>query len=1100
MVGIFFRSRGVMVRFLIGSVEINMQQFRKLLHYKVKSIYPAGYEVNALSKLVNPNTSKMKKFLWALSVVVFSAVQAWSQQGQVVELIAVGDTVSIGDSLNVKFYASNLQNVIGLDLGYKFDTNNLKYLGFRIEDPDFSSLSAFNPFGSDTIRVTWNEANGEGVTKLPRTHLMTLHFTALKATPKPDTIYIVPSNPLKDDIEIIVNGSHDTPPFELTHAVYSVQGAGGGGGDSSIVIHIGSATGAPNEEVCIDFTVENFRKVSSFLLPVRWDTKVASFSRLIDVHPSFGVFKEGQQYNYIDSTFLNISWQPLSITEVDLPDGTSIFKACFILTGNPGNTTQVISETFDYELKTYYVEFNDSDGNEIPSRTTPGNLSILLDTTNIDTFLVAFGNGSVSPGEQVCVPVRFYHYQNVESFQFAIQWDPTVLSNPQLKNFDTQYIPDSSQTVFSEEVFDGALSLLALFIDPLNVPDGTRLFDVCFDAIGDCNDSTLLRIQDDTLYHPDTVDVYFLNRVYTSVLTDEEPRNLYLPGTVKITCDTGADNRLTVFVQEYDVIKGERICVPIQVNNFKDIETAQFAVKYDTNVLEIDVDNPIEDLILPTSLDPFNIDSKTKYLIFSWSHPASTGVTLQDSTGLFKVCFRARGDCNDMTPIRIDTANTIRRIEFNDSDFNTVPHRIDPGKVTIICDDDGGIRATVTRIHPPRCNGDENGLIVIDVQPPGSYRYQWYRDGSPIPASQGGTNQTLNRVRAGTYYVVIENTNTGEKDTLGDIVIADPPPLDKSWTITPDAGNCKGRIVAQVEGGYGKYHIQWLRSRTQGPVVENLCACTYEVLNVRDSVPYFIYNGTSFDTVYQGGICFVGNDTIFVPGKEIRITSSEVQDETCPESCDGSIQISAEGGCGPLRAVWSGPGVNNVEGFSLENLCRGTYVVQLMDTVNIVYTDTFVVNGPDPIEITVMAIDTTCPGRRDGAIYIKVEGGSPDYSYEWRNENGQVVSNNKDLIGVGPGNYTLKVTDSKNCMMDSTILLPLLDCDGGGGGDSVQITVTTSEYNGNYHISCAGAKDGWIAVHIQGANPSDYTVLWSHDDNLRDTIATNPIKPFFIRQ
>ncbi len=1085
-----------MVRFLIGRVEIGMQQFRNLLHYKVKSMHAAaGWKAEtSASKLVNPNTSTMKKILWALSVVVFSTVQLWSQQNQVVELIAVGDTVSVGDSLHVKVYISNLDDVVGLDFGFKFDTNTLRYLGHRVEDSDFSSMSAFKPFDSDTIRVQWNTATDKGVTKIPRTHLMSLYFTALRSTSRADTVYIVPSNTTKTEIEIVQDngaGADVLLPYTLTHAVYLVEGAGGGGNsDTTIIVHIGSAIGAPNEEVCIDFTVDNFDNVASFIMPVRWDTKVARFSRIIDAHPSLGTFEPTKQYNYVDSTFLNVSWQPNSPDGVSLPDGSTIFKACFHLTGNPGNTTQVTSETFDHKLNTYYLEFTDPNGIEIPARTIPGSLTIQLDTTEIDTFLVAFESRDARPGEQVCVPVRFYHYQDVESFQFAIQWDPAVLSNPRLKNFNVQYIPDSSGTVFSEEVFDGALSLLALLVDPLNAPDGTRLFDVCFDVVGNCGDSTLIYIQDDTLYHPDTVDIFYLNRVYTGVLTDEDPRNLYLPGKVRVACDTGGDDRLTVFIQDYQVNKGERICVPVQVNNFKDIETAQFVIKYDTNVLEIDRDNPIEDFILPQGLDPFRVDSKTKFLFFSWSHPSSEGVTLQDSTALFKVCFYAKGDCDDMSPIRIDTSGTIKKIEFNDSNFNTVPYRLEHGKVTIVCPGGGGIKVTATRIHPPRCHGDNNGLIVIDVQPPGSYRYQWYRNGEPIPASEGGTNQTLSNVSAGTYFVVVENIATGEKDTFGNFVIQDPPPLTKSWMITPDTtGNCTGRIVAQVDGGYGKYSIRWLVSGTQGPVVENVCACTYEVLNVRDSVPQYVFNGSDYDTVYQGIYCFKGNDTIFVPGQEIQITSSEVRDETCPGSCDGRIQISAEGGCGTLKAVWNGPRVNNVEGFTLENLCPGTYVVHLMDTTNVVYTDTFVVRGPSPIEITIMAIDTTCPGKRDGAIYIKVTGGTPDYTYEWQNEDGQVVSNNKDLIGVGPGYYTLKVTDSKGCTVDSTILLPLLEC--GGGGDMLEVMVTTSEYNGNYNISCAGAKDGWIAVHIKGANPADYTVMWSHDDNLRDTIATN---------
>ena len=54
------------------------------------------------------------------------------------------------------------------------------------------------------------------------------------------------------------------------------------------------------------------------------------------------------------------------------------------------------------------------------------------------------------------------------------------------------------------------------------------------------------------------------------------------------------------------------------------------------------------------------------------------------------------------------------------------------------------------------------------------------------------------------------------------------------------------------------------------------------------------------------------------------------------------------------------------------------------------------------------------PGESDGFIKVDVEGGTPPYSYSWR-ENNLEVSTEKDLVNFPSSQYDLVVTDANGC-------------------------------------------------------------------------------------
>lgn len=65
------------------------------------------------------------------------------------------------------------------------------------------------------------------------------------------------------------------------------------------------------------------------------------------------------------------------------------------------------------------------------------------------------------------------------------------------------------------------------------------------------------------------------------------------------------------------------------------------------------------------------------------------------------------------------------------------------------------------------------------------------------------------------------------------------------------------------------------------------------------------------------------------------------------------------------------------------------------------------------------------------------------------------------------------------CKIPFLVFLSLIFAAGFAGASTIQLSFTTSDYNG-YNVSCFGSQDGWIKVTASGGIPP-YTFLWSND-------------------
>jgi hypothetical protein len=104
---------------------------------------------------------------------------------------------------------------------------------------------------------------------------------------------------------------------------------------------------------------------------------------------------------------------------------------------------------------------------------------------------------------------------------------------------------------------------------------------------------------------------------------------------------------------------------------------------------------------------------------------------------------------------------------------------------------------------------------------------------------------------------------------------------------------------------------------------------------------------------------------------------------------------------------------------------------------------------------------------------VTVSGGTAAYTYAWTTTDGTgLVAAAEDQENLGPGTYSLTVTDSKNCPITKDFIItepPVLN-----------ISEVISSHNG-FNITCNNAKDGAIDVTVTGGTSGLYLCL----DNCR---------------
>jgi hypothetical protein len=194
---------------------------------------------------------------------------------------------------------------------------------------------------------------------------------------------------------------------------------------------------------------------------------------------------------------------------------------------------------------------------------------------------------------------------------------------------------------------------------------------------------------------------------------------------------------------------------------------------------------------------------------------------------------------------------------------------------------------------------------------------------------------------------------------------------------------------------------------------------------------------------------------------------------TCNGAANGSAQITAIGGFGPLQFKWTKEGDADFVSTDEDpaNFGPGTYHLAVTDNYGStlfldangdLHTIDVTITEPDAISSTFNSTNIACYGNNNGSASIEASGGTGTLSYLWSNgETGNSVS------GLPPGYISVDVSDENGCVISksATITQPAAPL-------SVTMTGTSASCNGSVTATAGGGTAPYNYLWNNGATTS----------------------------
>ena len=288
--------------------------------------------------------------------------------------------------------------------------------------------------------------------------------------------------------------------------------------------------------------------------------------------------------------------------------------------------------------------------------------------------------------------------------------------------------------------------------------------------------------------------------------------------------------------------------------------------------------------------------------------------------------------------------------------------------------------------------------------------------------------------------VVDDNGNTDEK-TITIIVNANPTAY-----ATNTGPTCSGSQVIITASGSGN-SFSW-----SGPNGLTSSSNSITIPNIMISQ---FGNYTVTITNSNGCSSTANTDVVMGAGPNLVMTGTDVN---CFGQADGIASVVASGGLTPYNYNWYSGSTTSIA----TNLPSGWEILSVTDANHCYSIDSVFINEPTEIILNSTATPSKCYVN-DGSGNVEATGGVPGsgYSYSWFPSGG----NNSATTPIGPGEYVVTVTDSKDCKVNDTIQVDVIN-------EPILNLLDSSD------ITCFGDNNGRIETEMNGGTPG-YTYIWS---------------------
>ena len=726
---------------------------------------------------------------------------------------------------------------------------------------------------------------------------------------------------------------------------------------------ISSATADNGQMVEIDVVIDDYIDLISLQFSMNWDPGVLTFQDVINVTDGLPGFNASSSINAdVANGNLTVSWFEASLTPVTLPNGTNLYTLQFLVIGDPCDVSDVVISGTPLA-----IEIADADENNVGADVNNG--SVMIPGTDCGQFngLRITGSQEISSnGQQVCVQFTSEGFSDIGGAQYTINFNPAVIAYTGVQNINWPGVSEAG-SFGTTNAASGELTFVWFDQNAVGVdlPDGTVLYELCFDVVGSGGQMSQITFVDTPL----EIEISDGD----GMIVDFEG----VPGKVTVEGD------LEGFALISESVMGapeETVCVEISVNDFDEILSMQFSINWDSTVLMYD---HVEGFNLPDFNEgnvtgPEAPGNNSGQMTVVWFDQTINGVTVANGTSIFSVCFKIIGGCDESSlvefssePLDIEVSNLTEVLDVSQS----------VGTVSVVC---GGCGNSVEMTHP--CPGECNGSIDIDV----------FGCSAPISFvwSNSETTEDLTNLCAGDYTVTI---TTGDGIIISDVItLAEADPVSVSANITDVVDGGDGAVMITVSGGTEPFTYLWDDpGMSETKDITGLDAGQYSV-TITDS-----------------------NGCVFTAGPfEVRdgaAIAGAVTNVACFGESTGAIDLTV-GDCGtaPHMFAWS----NDATTEDISGLPAGMYTVTVTNTEGTTCEATFTVQqSGSAIVVEVDTMNETSAGN-NGAIDLTVTGGQGPYTYLWDND-----ATTQDLTNLSAGAYTVTITDQFGCEVVETIAI-----------------------------------------------------------------------------
>ncbi|MEL6865308.1 MAG: proprotein convertase P-domain-containing protein, partial [Bacteroidota bacterium] len=303
-----------------------------------------------------------------------------------------------------------------------------------------------------------------------------------------------------------------------------------------------------------------------------------------------------------------------------------------------------------------------------------------------------------------------------------------------------------------------------------------------------------------------------------------------------------------------------------------------------------------------------------------------------------------------------------------------------------IFDNSGQPGPSVIVVNEIACHGETGAIFYVDVfggLPPYEYQLEGITDYQE--------ENIFADLPAGTYTILVRDANN-QIGELNDILVAQPEPIELSATV-----NFRN-ITAMASGGTGAFQY------------------SLDQVDYQSSPEFTNLPNGSYKIYAQDMNACLDSTEVEVNVAALIIESVSTLNTACFDTEDGNLSVEmVSGGVPPYTYSLNGGPFQTESIF--DNIGSGEYTLTVRDDTGEEVTDTYTIESPDELMISVQTVDNS--------IIVSASGGTGSLFYSL--DEGITLQEDSVFNDLPNDTYIVTVVDDNGCTISTEVVIDIVD-------------------------------------------------------------------------